>query len=1223
VKDKNAKKIDLTPSFLRKVIKICIVFAVFLLVVLLLLNFLASRFINKESIREKIQTTVSEKIGGEVEFDRADLSIFPLTHVVMHQGRFSIPEKAAGSFDSVSIRPKILYLLIGKVRIAKISVTAPDISIKLPERSPQKAKVRDKGEKDKDDPLAVLKEHLFSLLAPLSADAPDLVVSVGNGTLDMVEKDQSLFRFQDIDAHVVFPPKGLKLNLTCSSSLWENISTEIDLDPKDFRGNGSINLSNFQPKKLLDYFSPRPDYHIGDSMVNFNLDFTLDGMEELQAEVQGSFPKLTLLREDNEIVIKGTSMKGLLQMDKDTTAVSLKELDLDYPRLELTGNLSVEKTPKKVSLHLEGRGMDVSSTREAVLALAGEIPITQKIFNIVRSGTIPLITFRSQGSSFGDLGKTESFTIEGNMNEGNIYIPGADLDLKEVRGDVVIKNGILKGENLEARLEHERGHEGKLKLGLKGGDAPFHLDMIVESDLTQFPPLLKRFVKNKDFIKEVNQISDIKGKALGRLILGENLKNVRTKIDISEINLTAHYQRIPHLLEINRGKLSYDGGEIGIQNLDGSMGKSSFSGLTLQLALGKDPHLEILSGETHISMDEIYPWLLSYKTLRDALKDFKSVHGDVSLSTIEVNGPLMKPKNWKYKMSGKVNKLDIDSTFFPDTLSVEKGNLEGSKDRLTFTETQANILDASFTISGTLHEPFEGLGKTDLTGRGTFGPKTTEWFSDTINLPSEVRVRSPLSLTEANMSWERDGKTTFKGNFAFQRGADVSVELSTGPEGFIIHNLTMKDEESHASLMLNLGKETNDFQFAGNVSQATLDKVFTREIFLNGWLRGDFQTHILKNQPLQTTARGKLEGEDIVFPWKLNVPLKMSSFSFTGENSKLLVEPTKFTWGESSMVLTGDVNFASEGFLLDMDLSADEIAFDTIKSAFDKGEDDEKDETSWGLPLMGDITLTADSFTYKQFAWKPLLAHISFEKNRVNASVKEASLCNISSTGSLGISPQDVSLDLQFVSSNQDLEPVLTCLWDKKGWITGNFNLNGNVTAQGKGEALTESLNYRGGVLAKVVAYLNVTEIFMGTLPDMTKEGFAYKSITGLGSLEGNTLVLKEVIIDGASMKLASQGDINFIDQTLDLMILVSPLKTVDRFAGNIPLLKDITGGTIVTIPLKVTGDFENTKITYAPQSSVGSGLLGIMKKTLKFPVELINPVVPNTGSDLTIDQED
>jgi hypothetical protein len=1212
---------------IRKYIRIFFWVIGFFLIILITLNFLASRFINKESIREKVQSTVSEKIGGEVDFNRADLSIFPFTHVVIHQGRFSIPDKATGSFESVSVRPKILYLLIGKVRIAKLSVTEPEITMRFPEGSPQKAKVRDKGEKDKDDPLAVVKEHLISLLAPLSADAPDLVVSVEKGTLDIAEKEDSLFRFQDIDAHVVFPPEGLTINLTCSSSLSEKISAEIDLDPEDFRGKGSISLSNFQPKKLLDYFSQGPDYPIGDSLINFNLNFTLNGMEELQAEVQGSLPKLTLLRKNNEIVIKGKSMKGLFHLDKDRTTVSLNELDLDYPRLKMTGELLLEKKPQKVNLRVDSRELDVNSTREAVLALAGEIPITQKIFNIVREGTIPLITFLSQGSSFGDLGKTENFTIEGNMNEGNIYVPGADLDLKEVRGDVVIEKGILKGENLEARLENERGREGKLKLGLKGGDAPFHLDMMVESDLTQLSPLLKRLVKNKGFIEEVNQISDVKGKALGRLILGESTKNIRAKLDISEINLNAHYQRIPYLLEINRGQFSYDGKKIKGQNLDGSMGKSSFSGLTLQLDLGKDPHLEILSGGTHIFMDEIYPWLLSYKTLNNALKDFISVDGTLSLSTIQVNGPLLKPKDWKYRMSGEVERLDMESTFFPDTLFIGKGKLEANEDALTFTDTQANILDASFTISGALHKPFEGLHTTNLTGNGTFGPKATEWLSDTINLPSEFNVRSPLTLSRSKLAWERDVKTSFEGNFSLERGVEISVELSKGPEGFIIDNFSIKDDESHAGLMLKLGKKAYDFQFTGNVNQTTLDKIFTREIFLNGWLRGDFQAHIQKDKPLQSTARGKLEGQDAVLPWIFNVPLKMSNFSFTGANNKLSVEPTTFMWGKSTMVLKGDVNFASEGFLLDMDLSADELALDTIKSAFEKEQDDQKDKTSWDLPLMGDIALKADSFTYKQYAWKPFHALISLEKDKVNASLNEASLCNISSTGAVGITPQDVILDLQFVSSNQAFEPVLTCLWDKKGWMTGNFNLNGKVMAQGKGEALTKSLKgdvkfsaskgriYRGGVLAKVVAFLNVTEIFTGALPDMTKEGFAYKSITGLGNLEGSTLVLKEVIIDGATMRLASQGDINFIDQTLDLMILVSPLKTVDRFAGKIPLLKDITGGTIVTIPLKVTGDFENTKITYAPRSSVGSGLLGIMKKTLKLPVEIINPVVPGEKS--------
>jgi hypothetical protein len=1221
---------------MRKYIRIFFWVIGFFLIILITLNFLASRFINKESIREKVQATVSEKISGEVDFNRADLSIFPFTHVVIHQGEFSIPEKATGSFESVSVRPKILYLLIGKVRIAKISVTAPDITMRLPEKSPQKAKVRDKGEKDKDDPLTVLKEHLISLLAPLSADAPDLVVSVENGTLDIAEKEDSLFRFQDIEAHVVFPPKGLTINLTCSSSLWENISTKIGLDPEDFRGKGSISLSNFQPKKLLDYLYQGPDHSVGDSMINFNLNLTLDGIEDIQAEVQGSFPKLTLLKKDNKIVIKGKSMKGLFHMDKDRTTVSLNELDLDYPRLELTGKLSIEKTPQKVSLHLEGREMDVPSARETALALAGDVSITQKIFNIVRGGTIPLITFRSQGISFNDLGKTENFTLEGNMNKGNIYVPGADLDLKEVNGDVVIEMGILRGENLEARLENERGREGTLKLGLKGGDAPFHLDMMVESDLTQLPPLLKRLVKNKDFIKEVNQISDVRGKALGRLILGESIKKISVKLDISEINLAAHYEHIPYLLEINRGQFSYDGKKIRGQDLDGSMGKSSFSGLTLQLDLEKDPHLEILSGGGHISMDEVYPWLQSYETISDALKDFKTVQGDVSLSAIEVKGPLLKPGDWKYSISGKVNKLDLDSTFFPDTLSVEKGKLEVSEDRLAFTDTQAKILDASFTISGTLHKPFEGLRKTDLTGSGSFGPRATEWLADTINLASELRVRSPLMLTKADMSWERDGKTSFKGNFAFQRGADVSVDLSKGPEGFIIHNLTMKDEKSHAGLMLKLGKEAYDFQFAGNVNRTALDKVFTREKILSGSLRGDFEAHIQKDKPLQSTAQGKLEGKNIIFPWKLSVPLKINNFSFTGVNNKFSIEPTTFTLGKSTMVLTGDMNFASEGFLLDMDLSADELVLDTIISVFEKEQDDQKDTTSWDLPLMGDISLRADSFTYKQYAWKPLHARISLEKDRINASLSEASLCGISSTGAVGITPQDVILDIQFVSSDQDLAPALTCLWDKKGWMSGNYNLKGKLTAQGKGEALTESLKgdvefsasngriYRGGVLAKVVAFLNVTEIFMGILPDMTKEGFAYTSITGKGSLKGSTLVIKEVIIDGTTMEIISQGSIDINDQKLDLLVIVAPLKTVDRFAGKIPLLKGITGGTIVTIPLKVTGDFENTKITYAPISSVGSGLLNSMKKTLKFPFEIIQPVNPNkTGSDLTIDQED
>jgi hypothetical protein len=1192
-----------------------------LLIAFLAFNFLASRLINKDFIQEKIQTVFSQKIGGEVEFRKADISIFPLPHVVIHHGSFSMPEIASGSIEATTVYPKILPLFTGNFRISKLLVTAPDITMKLPRTSSVK-KTSDSDKRKKElDPVLIMREYVTALLAPLAVNAPDLIIEVDDGKLNMSGEDQLSFSFNNIDASMVLPPKGLKVNITCNSNLWESISVAGNLDPEDYRGNGEINVSNFRPQGLFDYLLPKADFHVGDSKINMALNFDLNDQKGIQAEMGVSFPKLSIIRQDKELIMKGKRLKTAFRMNEKKTTVSIEELRLDYPRLEMTGDFIVEKKSQKVSLELEGKELDVLSTREATLALAGHIPVTQKIFNVLRGGSIPLITFRSHGSTVSDLKKSENFIIEGNMNDGEIYVPKADLNLKEVKGEVVIAKGFLNGKNLEARLENEKGWDGTLKLGLKGGDAPFHLDMVVRADLNQLPPLLKRLVKNEDFVREVNSISEVQGEAFGRLVLGESLQSVRAKIDVTELNLSARYQRIPYLLGIHKGQLFYDGKSIGVKDLGGNLGKSSFSELSAQIDLDEKPDLHIISGETVLSMDEIYPWLLSYKTLNETLKDFKSVQGDLSLSTIQVNGPLLKPKDWKYRMSGEVNRLSMDSTFFPDSIFVTKGKLEANEDTLTFTDLQSDTLDASFTISGALHEPFEGFGKTELTGSGTFGPKATKWLSDTIKLPSEFRVRAPLALTDAKMSRERDGKTSFEGDFSLEQGVDVSVELSKGQEGFFIHNVTLKDDVSHAELMLKLGREAYDFQFTGNVNQATLDKVFTREIFLNGWLRGDFQAHIQKGKPLQSTARGKLEGQDAVLPWILNVPLKMSSFSFTGENKKISFEPTTVMWGNSTMILTGDVNFASDWFLLDMDLAADELHWDMMKNAFAKEHDTKQD---WDVPVQGALRVTTDSFTYDQLTWRPVHADVSFAADTVNLDITDARLCGISFPGVLTIRPQDVSMDFQVIAENEDLESAVLCLMEKEGLMTGSFDAKGKVITRGKGETLKQSLNgnleftarkgrvYRGGVLSKIFAFMNLSEMFTGTLPDMVKKGFGYKTITAQGTLQGSKLVLKEVIIDGSSMKIVSQGDVDLGEKKLDLVVLVSPLKTVDRFAKYIPVVKGITGGTVVTIPLKVTGDYEDPKITYLPASAIGSGVYGILKNTLKVPFKIIQPVMPN-----------
>jgi len=89
-------------------------------------------FIKLEPIREKILAVLSEQVGGEVKYQKLDLSYFPLPRVKIHQVTLSIPEKATGTLTSVQVYPQLLAFLRGKMSVNKIEIESPDVSIRLP-----------------------------------------------------------------------------------------------------------------------------------------------------------------------------------------------------------------------------------------------------------------------------------------------------------------------------------------------------------------------------------------------------------------------------------------------------------------------------------------------------------------------------------------------------------------------------------------------------------------------------------------------------------------------------------------------------------------------------------------------------------------------------------------------------------------------------------------------------------------------------------------------------------------------------------------------------------------------------------------------------------------------------------------------------------------------------------------------------------------------------------
>jgi hypothetical protein len=92
-------------------------------------------------------------------------------------------------------------------------------------------------------------------------------------------------------------------------------------------------------------------------------------------------------------------------------------------------------------------------------------------------------------------------------------------------------------------------------------------------------------------------------------------------------------------------------------------------------------------------------------------------------------------------------------------------------------------------------------------------------------------------------------------------------------------------------------------------------------------------------------------------------------------------------------------------------------------------------------------------------------------------------------------------------------------------------------------------------------------------------------------------------------MQLFSQGEIDLVNNRIDVVVAVAPLKTVDWIVRNIPILGYILGGTLVSIPVKVQGDLDDPVIFPLDPVEIGAGFLGLMKRTLNVPFKIIQPL--------------
>lgn len=273
--------------------------------------------------------------------------------------------------------------------------------------------------------------------------------------------------------------------------------------------------------------------------------------------------------------------------------------------------------------------------------------------------------------------------------------------------------------------------------------------------------------------------------------------------------------------------------------------------------------------------------------------------------------------------------------------------------------------------------------------------------------------------------------------------------------------------------------------------------------------------------------------------------------------------------------------------------------------------------------LQGVVRFKAGSVTWGRYTTSPVAANIVFDQKGVSAAVTEAALCGVLLPGNLRFYEKHIGFDFKPEVTAGQLSPALDCLLGAESQITGVVDLKAELSSGGEADALVRALQgkvdirakdgriYRFPLLSKILSFLNVTELLRGKMPDFDADGLGYNSIIIKGDIRNGIFTLSEAVIDGTTMQIVCQGDIDLARNRINLTVLVAPFKTVDYVVSKLPLVSYVLKGTLVSIPLRITGRPDDPRIIILSPTAVSKGVMGIMKRTLLLPVKIIEPVIP------------
>jgi len=1214
---------------------------------------LSPRFFILDKVQTKITGEISRALDSSVSITKMHWVWLPLPHLTLVNSNISNTNYNL-SLPKILIYPNWRLILGETSKPAKIILDRPRILIKKTLLMPGKSS---------------------------ELQIPEITFTIKKGELEIepAEEYEDIFlagslKFSDIRGRLKLQSRNAEIALQASSLFSKNISLQgsfnipekkyqLSLDSQDVKLHKSVKAL-FNGRLLPVESSAR----IAGTVTGI-------GLQHIDGDLHGTLPCFVVKPQDREILLTCGFADLKLVKSGPLLRLGINDLEIKDPQVNLSGYIERKlssvpgknqpATAKPVwTLDLIGSDLDLTAIREKILTLWDDNKIARTVSNIVLEGRALSAAYRFSGTA-ADFKRLDAMIIEADMLNAAIHVPAANLNLTQANGPIQIKGSTLTGHGLSARLGNSLGRNAQLLLDVGNKRNAFTLDIDIEADLKDLPPVLEQFVDHVGFQQELQKFSAVSGRASGTLHLGDRLDNISTRIDIGDMQLSTRYEPIPEIVIINSGTLQVMPEKARWQKVKGLTGRQKISSTSGTISW-HTPQAEIDIDELAAQLDgaSLHAMLRQTGVLPQKINDMlTSLEGPIEIIQGTLHGPARQPESWDYDLLLTSNGLTLTSPQLPEPLRTERLSATFSQSSTEILEAEIIFLDQSFNLNGLLQHHFLADWYGMIEFNGPVEAKLADWVSRKGWFPEKLRPQIPCTMKNMQIHWQ--GSTVAVSGVILHGLAGgtlpmAKLDYENTPEHLHINELTFYAPGQQGRLELDfwrLSPHSIKLSWDGFVAAETINTLFQHSSFTKGAFSGDFAINYLADQPENTHFEGLLHAENLILKTSPGQePIVVTNVNMIGIDRQLRIPSLNLAIGNEHINGSGQLAAADDGLQLDISFTAPLLSKKSLANLSQAIKDSpnvflhDLEEQGPGLQLArgwnitGRIGFDIESFILKRetstpydgvqpltYTFYDMHGDMQLAPDKISRTeIFSAGLCGLNFNG-FWYSDDALGKKFEFSTAQNEtlrLENVLPCLGVQQDIIEGEFSLQANLMKESDtwygGTLLIRSTQgriLRLKTLSRVFKIVNITDLFEEQLDYSGKRGFPYSHMDIDTHIDNNNLILDRAIIRGEGLNLFASGEIHLDDYDAAMTLLVTPLKTFSTMVSKVPILgQPIMGeyGSRVSIPVAVKGPMADPVITPLHPEAIGDAVFNMIKDTFMLPYTILKPLEKSDGDKNT-----